>query len=401
MTQREFARAERACPGDPSPLYLLGQFQSQRTVTIDFVGQATPLRERVRRTFATFGRLRGAVPGLTRGLGRRGATRGCGGRTTSGASRRSRPATASSGRWRSTGARRSSPRSDDRGRRGAGAGGARPRRGGGGRGPARARGRSLVGAPPGRPGRLSRGGAQVRRGGRGERRLPLPPVAPLPRRRPLPGLGGPERRHLRQRRGRPAFPRRRPAPAADLRAQPTAGARRRGRGRVVHSALPRRLRPHRRLQVVPRAGRGGAISCSRASLRRRSGACPSTSTTRSTRAAAGTRFRSGRQLSPRPGSSRRRSPTSGRGRRASKERHTSASPIPPWRCSRTTARTSGASPATARRRSRSSAAGAVGFSPPTARGRSTTYTAISQLRPSASPRPRSGRSARSTAPSSA
>jgi len=66
-TRREFRRAERACPRDPTPLYLLGQFQSQRTVTLGFVGQGTPRRERLRRTLATFRRLQRLYPGSAAG----------------------------------------------------------------------------------------------------------------------------------------------------------------------------------------------------------------------------------------------------------------------------------------------------------------------------------------------
>ena len=66
-TRREFQRAERECPGDPTPLYLLGQFQSQRTVTLDFVGQHTSHRERVRGMLATFTRLQRVYPGSAAG----------------------------------------------------------------------------------------------------------------------------------------------------------------------------------------------------------------------------------------------------------------------------------------------------------------------------------------------
>jgi cellulose synthase operon protein C len=62
VTATEFGRAEKTCPGDPAPLYLLGQFQSQRTVTIDFVGDRTPRAERIRRTFATFRELQRRFP---------------------------------------------------------------------------------------------------------------------------------------------------------------------------------------------------------------------------------------------------------------------------------------------------------------------------------------------------
>ena len=66
-TAREFAMAERACPGDPTPLYLLGQFQGLRTVVDGIVGESTPFEERIRRAIRTFRRLEQMDPGSPAG----------------------------------------------------------------------------------------------------------------------------------------------------------------------------------------------------------------------------------------------------------------------------------------------------------------------------------------------
>jgi cellulose synthase operon protein C len=61
--EREFREAERRCPDDPTPLWLLGQFQSQRA-SADTHAKPTPAlpTEQLRRTFATFERLQRRFP---------------------------------------------------------------------------------------------------------------------------------------------------------------------------------------------------------------------------------------------------------------------------------------------------------------------------------------------------
>jgi hypothetical protein len=68
-TAAEFGEAERRCPRDPTSLWLLGQFQSQRALFVDLVGvpQAPRVQELVRRTFATFARLQRRFPGSSAG----------------------------------------------------------------------------------------------------------------------------------------------------------------------------------------------------------------------------------------------------------------------------------------------------------------------------------------------
>ena len=63
-TEREFREAERRCPDDPTPLWLLGQFQSQRAVLDESSAFAPPVTatEQLRRTFATFDRLQRRFP---------------------------------------------------------------------------------------------------------------------------------------------------------------------------------------------------------------------------------------------------------------------------------------------------------------------------------------------------
>jgi tetratricopeptide (TPR) repeat protein len=62
-TERELREAERRCPDDPTPLWLLGQFQSQRAV-LDASVWPPPVApaEQLRRTFATFDRLQRRFP---------------------------------------------------------------------------------------------------------------------------------------------------------------------------------------------------------------------------------------------------------------------------------------------------------------------------------------------------
>jgi cellulose synthase operon protein C len=63
---REYEAAARACPGDPTPIWLLGQFQSQRAFAddrdADFAGQQLARAERLARPFATFRRLQQRWP---------------------------------------------------------------------------------------------------------------------------------------------------------------------------------------------------------------------------------------------------------------------------------------------------------------------------------------------------
>ncbi len=69
-TAAEFGEAERRCTRDPTPLWLLGQFRSQRALFVDEEGFPRPARqvgELVRRTFATFARLERRFPGSSAG----------------------------------------------------------------------------------------------------------------------------------------------------------------------------------------------------------------------------------------------------------------------------------------------------------------------------------------------
>ncbi|HET9736964.1 MAG TPA: hypothetical protein VFP78_02500 [Solirubrobacteraceae bacterium] len=62
---REYEAAARACGGDPTPLWLLGQFQSQRAFAYDDddrAGQQLERADRLRRPFATFRRMQRAWP---------------------------------------------------------------------------------------------------------------------------------------------------------------------------------------------------------------------------------------------------------------------------------------------------------------------------------------------------
>jgi tetratricopeptide (TPR) repeat protein len=63
-TEKEFREAERRCPDDPTPLWLLGQFQSQRAVLDASSGFPPPVApaQQLRRTFATFDRLQRSFP---------------------------------------------------------------------------------------------------------------------------------------------------------------------------------------------------------------------------------------------------------------------------------------------------------------------------------------------------
>ena len=61
----EYGKAAKSCPGDPTPLWLLGQFQSQRALLLnddDRPGQSVKETDRMRRPFATFQRMQGAWP---------------------------------------------------------------------------------------------------------------------------------------------------------------------------------------------------------------------------------------------------------------------------------------------------------------------------------------------------
>ncbi len=62
---REYEAAARACRGDPTPLWLLGQFQSERAFAYennDRPGQQLDRAERLRRPFATFRRMQRTWP---------------------------------------------------------------------------------------------------------------------------------------------------------------------------------------------------------------------------------------------------------------------------------------------------------------------------------------------------
>jgi cellulose synthase operon protein C len=66
----EFERAANACPRDPTPLWALGQFQSQRAYLDDWgdrPGQVLPRAERLRRPFATFRALQRRFPASAAG----------------------------------------------------------------------------------------------------------------------------------------------------------------------------------------------------------------------------------------------------------------------------------------------------------------------------------------------
>lgn len=61
---QEFMQAAAACPGDPTPLWLLGQFQSHRAdVDAQIDAGGVPLSERRARPFETFRRLQSELPG--------------------------------------------------------------------------------------------------------------------------------------------------------------------------------------------------------------------------------------------------------------------------------------------------------------------------------------------------
>lgn len=69
-TAAEFRRAERSCPSDPTPLWLLGQFQSQRLIVSPASEDPeSPLssKDQLRRVFATFHRLERRFPGSAAG----------------------------------------------------------------------------------------------------------------------------------------------------------------------------------------------------------------------------------------------------------------------------------------------------------------------------------------------
>ena len=69
-TATELLRAERSCPGDPTPLWLLGQFQSQRTLLFllgNELGPAPPVDDQLRPVLATFHRLERLLPGSSAG----------------------------------------------------------------------------------------------------------------------------------------------------------------------------------------------------------------------------------------------------------------------------------------------------------------------------------------------
>jgi hypothetical protein len=62
-TVKEFERAAQDCPNDPTPLWLLGQFQSGRASASAFVGQQLDLGARQARPIPTFQRLEQEFPG--------------------------------------------------------------------------------------------------------------------------------------------------------------------------------------------------------------------------------------------------------------------------------------------------------------------------------------------------
>jgi tetratricopeptide (TPR) repeat protein len=69
-TRTELRRAARACPGDPTPLWLLGEFQSHRAFLADSLNRAgtnIPRADRLRRPFDTFRELERAFPGSPAG----------------------------------------------------------------------------------------------------------------------------------------------------------------------------------------------------------------------------------------------------------------------------------------------------------------------------------------------
>ena len=69
-TAAEFGRAERGCPDDPTPLWLLGQFRSQRAFLypgLEDPEEQRAAQEELRRVFATFHRLERRFPGSAAG----------------------------------------------------------------------------------------------------------------------------------------------------------------------------------------------------------------------------------------------------------------------------------------------------------------------------------------------
>lgn len=66
-TADEFHRAAKDCPGDPTPLWLLGQFQSGRATGTPLSGQSLPPAERQKRALATFSQLESQFPGSALG----------------------------------------------------------------------------------------------------------------------------------------------------------------------------------------------------------------------------------------------------------------------------------------------------------------------------------------------
>ena len=69
ITADELERAAQRCPGDPTPLWVLGQFQSHRAPVAAqyFDSQEPDLEDRQSRPFATFGRLQRELPGAHAG----------------------------------------------------------------------------------------------------------------------------------------------------------------------------------------------------------------------------------------------------------------------------------------------------------------------------------------------
>ena len=68
-TAAEFGKAEQSCPGDPTPVWLLGQFQSQRLVSSSPYDPEPPLssKAQIRRALETFHRLERRLPGSSAG----------------------------------------------------------------------------------------------------------------------------------------------------------------------------------------------------------------------------------------------------------------------------------------------------------------------------------------------
>ena len=66
-TVTEFERAAKDCPNDPTPLWLLGEFQSGRASRNAFAGQQLDPSERERRPIATFQKLQQEFPGSALG----------------------------------------------------------------------------------------------------------------------------------------------------------------------------------------------------------------------------------------------------------------------------------------------------------------------------------------------